>query len=51
MVFLWWFSWNKAHLELPSLGKTGYDPVPKSKPSQTLTFYTLKLNFKSIFDQ
>jgi hypothetical protein len=33
-------------LELPSLGKQ-VDPVPKKM--QTLTFYTLKLNFKSLF--
>jgi putative component of membrane protein insertase Oxa1/YidC/SpoIIIJ protein YidD len=24
-------------------GKTGYDPVPKSKPSQTLTFLYFKI--------
>jgi hypothetical protein len=29
MVYFMVVSWNKAHLELPSLGKTGYDPVPK----------------------
>jgi putative component of membrane protein insertase Oxa1/YidC/SpoIIIJ protein YidD len=31
------------HLELPSLGKTGYDPVPKKVPSQTLTFLYFKI--------